>query len=125
MGRRDQQLIVLLICEIFVYISTNLLFSINTTYAAITSNEVKSLERLRIEGFISYFATPFLIIINNCIPFYLYLMASSKFRKDVKSFFTHLCRRNGQGNDEYTNDPRANNTVSTVGRQGRVPRSTH
>ncbi|CAF0804845.1 unnamed protein product [Adineta ricciae] len=86
-GNRDQQLIILLMCEVLLYISTNLLYSINITYSAITSNDQKTGERLRIESFISYFSTPFLIIINNCAPFYLYLCVSSKFRKDVKNLF--------------------------------------
>ena len=85
MGNRDQQLIILLMCEVLLYVSTNLLYSINITYSAITSNDQKSSERLRIESFISYFSTPFLIIINNCAPFYLYLCVSSKFRKDVRN----------------------------------------
>ena len=87
MGNRDQQLIILLMCEVLLYVSTNLLYSINITYSAITSNDQKSSERLRIESFISYFSTPFLIIINNCAPFYLYLCVSSKFRKDVRNLF--------------------------------------
>ncbi|CAF0900850.1 unnamed protein product [Adineta steineri] len=94
-GRRDQQLIILLMCEVLLYISTNLLYSINITYQAITSNDQKTSDRLRIESFISYFSTPFLIIINNCAPFYLYLCVSSKFRQDVKDLFLscYHCRR--------------------------------
>lgn len=119
-GRRDQQLIVLLICEILVYISTNLLYSINITYSAITSYDVKSLERLRIEGFISYFSTPFLIIINNCIPFYLYLMVSSKFRTDVKIFLMSFWRCSRQDLEQQTaGGQRTNASGSTAGRQGR------
>ena len=73
-------------CEVLLYISTNLLFSINITYGAITADIVKSTDRMRIESFIGYLSTPFLIIINNCAPFYLYLCVSSKFRQDVKDF---------------------------------------
>ncbi|CAF2397154.1 unnamed protein product [Rotaria sp. Silwood2] len=90
-SKRDQQLLLLLICEVFLYIFTNLLYSINITYSAITSNYLKDIERIRIESFISYFSTPFLIIINNCATFYLYLIVSSKFRQDVKKFLTSCC----------------------------------
>lgn len=104
MGRRDQQLIILLVCEVLMYVSTNLLYSINITYSAITSNDEKSLDRIRIESFISYFSTPFLIIINNCAPFYLYLCVSSKFRSDVKNLFLGCFRcfgqRAGTSNDQ-------------------------
>jgi hypothetical protein len=90
-GKRDQQLLISLICEVLLYISTNLLYSINITYSAITSGDSKSADRIRIESFIAYFSTPFLIIINNCAPFYLYLLVSSKFRQDFIKFFTSCC----------------------------------
>ena len=92
-GRREQQLMVLLSCEVIVYICTNLLFSINITYSAITVDEAKTIDRLRIEGFISYLSTPFIIIINNCVPFYLYLIVSQKFRQDLKKLLTCGKRR--------------------------------
>ncbi len=91
-GKRDQQLLISLICEVFLYVCTNLLYSINITYSTITSGDSKTIERIHIESFISYFSTPFLIIINNCAPFYLYLLVSSKFRHDVIKLFTS-CRR--------------------------------
>ena len=90
-SQRDQQLILLLICEVFLYVCTNLLYSINITYSAITSDLSKSIDRIRIESFIAYFSTPFLIIINNCAPFYLYIIVSRKFRQDVKRFFSSFC----------------------------------
>jgi hypothetical protein len=90
-GKRDQQLIILLVCEVFVYISTNLLYSINIIYSVITADESKTIDRIYIESFIAYFSTPFLIIINNCAPFYLYLIVSSKFRKDVKHLLSCHC----------------------------------
>ena len=91
-GKRDRQLLISLICEVILYVLTNLLFSVNTTYLAITASERKTMERLGIESFISYFASPFLIIINNCAPFYLYFLVSSKFRRDVFKFFIICCR---------------------------------
>jgi hypothetical protein len=87
-SKRNQQLILILSCEVLLYIFTNLLYSINIAYSAITSGNSKSIERIRIESFIAYFSTPFLIIINNCAPFYLYLIVSSKFREDFKKLFT-------------------------------------
>lgn len=86
-NKRDQQLLISLICEVVLYISTNALYSINITYSAATTGMTKSPERLQIESFISYFSTPFLIIINNCAAFYLYFIVSSKFRDDVRQLF--------------------------------------
>ena len=107
--KRDRQLLTSLICEVLLYISTNLLYSINITYSAITSGEVKTLERIRIESFISYFSTPFLIIINNCAPFYLYLLVSSKFRRDVMRLFIACCHL-------QQTSPGANNRSMTINR---------
>ncbi|UJR27500.1 hypothetical protein I4U23_008784 [Adineta vaga] len=115
MGKRDQQLIILCICEVLLYVCTNLLYSINITYSAITSDEQKTIDRIRIESFIAYFSTPFLIIINNCAPFYVYLCASSKFRSDVKNLFLSCfyCHRqvSVSNNDQRT---RATGTVAMV-----------
>ncbi|CAF0934314.1 unnamed protein product [Rotaria sp. Silwood1] len=108
-SKRDQQLLLLLICEVLLYIFTNLLYSINITYSAITSNYPKSIERIRIESFISYFSTPFLIIINNCAPFYLYLIVSSKFRQDVKKLFTSCCH-------SHQVEPQQNNAAINTNR---------
>lgn len=95
--RRDQQLMILSMSEVLLYVCTNLLFSINITYSAVTANHPKSMERIDIESFIAYISTPFLIIINNCAPFYLYLLVSGKFREDVKMFFCHW-KTNAQQN---------------------------
>lgn len=114
--KRDQQLFISLMCEVLLYISTNLLYSINITYSAITSGDSKTPERLRIESFISYFSTPFLIIINNCAPFYLYLLVSSKFRQDVIKFFTSCCHI-------HQLTPRQNNRTMTMNRTNQTNRS--
>lgn len=90
-SKRDQQLLISLICEVVLYILTSLLYSANITYSAITSGESKTIERIRIESFISFFASPFLVIINNCAAFYLYLVVSSKFRQDLMKLFTSYC----------------------------------
>lgn len=107
-------------CEVILYISTNLLYSINITYSAITSDISKDIDRIRIESFIAYFSTPFLIIINNCAPFYLYLLVSSKFRQDVKTLFH--CRRT---NIQLLNNQRTRMTGSNTGQQGITTRLHH
>ena len=89
-SKRDQQLIVVLISEVFMYVCTNLLYSINIAYSTITAGQDKTIERLRIEAFVAYLSTPFLVLINNCFPFYLYCMVSSKFRNDVRQLFSCL-----------------------------------
>ena len=115
MSRQDQQLIILLICEVFLYIFTNCLYSINITYSAITSSEQKTTERIRIESFIAYFSTPFLIVINNCAPFYLYAIVSKKFRRDVKALFTSCCPWN-QILPEENNQPNNIQSMAPINR---------
>ena len=108
-GKRGRQLLISLIFEVILYVSTNILFSINATYLAITSSEMKSMERHRIESFISYFASPFLILINNCASFYLYFLVSSKFRRDVFKLVIVCCRLR-------RSIPTANNRSMTIRR---------
>ncbi|CAF2966536.1 unnamed protein product [Rotaria sp. Silwood2] len=86
-SRRDQQLTILIIYEVILYVITCLPFSINITYLTITSNYPKTPDRIRIESFITLFSSPFLVIINSCAPFYLYLVVSSKFRQDFRNLF--------------------------------------
>ncbi len=50
-SKRDQQLLISLICEVVRYILTNLLYSVNVTYSTITSGQSKTIERIRIESF--------------------------------------------------------------------------
>ncbi len=116
-GKLDQQLILVLMCEVLVYISTNLLYSLNITYSAITSGQSKTADRIHIESFIAYLSTPFLIIINNCAPFYLYLIVSSKFRQDLRNLLTGFYRGNRQV-VQQENDRRARLAGSTTGRPG-------
>ncbi|CAF0826873.1 unnamed protein product [Rotaria sp. Silwood1] len=82
-GRRDEQLTILIMYEVILYVITNLLYSINITYLTITSNYPKSAYQIHIESFITFFSSPFLVIINSCAPFYLYFIVSSKFRRDL------------------------------------------
>ncbi len=89
-SKREQQSMILLICEIVVYILTNISYSLVLTYSTITAKQFKTMEQIHIELFISYLSSPFLILINNCSLFYLYLIVSSKFRKDLKQLF-HCC----------------------------------
>ncbi|CAF0835077.1 unnamed protein product [Adineta steineri] len=112
-SKRNRQLLVLLICEIILYMCTNLLYSVNITYSAITSDVSKSSDRIYIESFIAYFSSPFLIIINNCAPFYLYLIISSKFRHDVKKLFTYCCY-------SHKITPTQNNQLPTISKRGTI-----
>ena len=92
-SKRNQQSMILLMVEIIVYILTNLGYSIVITYSTATGNQSKTLNRINIESFINYLASPFVVLINNCIPFYIYLIVSSKFRKDLKQLFSCCYRR--------------------------------
>jgi hypothetical protein len=101
-----------LICEVVLYILTKLLYSANVTYSTITADDSKTVERRRIETFISFFATPFLVVINNCAPFYLYLSVSSKFRQDLKKLCMSYCRIRPTIPDQ-DNQPTATNRMFT------------
>ena len=117
----DQQLLISLTCEIILYISTNLLYSANITYSAIAASDSKTADRLRIEAFVSFFSSPFLIIINNCATFYLYLIVSSKFRQDLKKLCTSYCRTR-ETISEHDNHPLEVNQNTTTNRSFAVTR---
>ncbi|CAF1275931.1 unnamed protein product [Rotaria magnacalcarata] len=87
--KRDQQLMLLNVCEIILYVSTNILYSINVTYSTLTYDHVKNAQRIQIESFISHFSLSFLVIVNNGASFYLYSIISRRFRKDLESLLSH------------------------------------
>jgi hypothetical protein len=83
--RRDRDLLTMVLAEVLVYAMTMfwypfiLLEIAITTYLGIS----KSIEYTQIESLLSVIATLF-VHINSSIPFYLYLIVSKPFRKDLK-----------------------------------------
>jgi hypothetical protein len=83
--RRDRDLLIIVIAEVFVYIITTALFPIILLEMLISPHTMpnKSFEYLQIEIFIVNIAV-FLLFINCAAPFYTYLISSKSFRRDFK-----------------------------------------
>ena len=99
--KRDFQLIKMLFGEVLAYLLTSAMFPLLVTYSAATANVSKSSERLAVEGFFGSLVPDFLVMINPCTTFYVYLCASKTFRTSCKNLILSKCRRNHpmQGTD--------------------------
>jgi len=90
MQRRDQELLIMVSAEVFVYVITMSIYPIILFEVAITNNMniKKSADYLAIENFIM-FISYFSAFINNAAPFYIYLIASTTFRQSFIKLFKH------------------------------------
>jgi hypothetical protein len=85
--RRDRDLLTMVLTEVLVYAATMFWYPFILLEIALTTylDVSKSTEHIQIEGLLSTIAT-LLIYINSAIAFYLYLIVSKPFRKDLKEF---------------------------------------
>jgi hypothetical protein len=88
MQRRDQELLIMVVAEVFVYVITMSVYPIILSEVVITNNmNIKKIaDYLAIENFIisiSYFSA----YMNNAAPFYIYLIASKAFRQSFIELF--------------------------------------
>jgi len=90
MQRRDQELLIMVSAEVFVYVITMSIYPIIVSEVVITNNMniKKSADYLAIENFI-IFISYFSGFINNAAPFYIYLIASTTFRRSFIKLFQH------------------------------------
>ncbi|CAF1412090.1 unnamed protein product [Adineta steineri] len=84
----DYQLLFMVLVQIFVYIITNFPFVIHSIYVTITINCSKSSIQLAIENLALSIAYV-LVITNFCTTFYIYILTSATFRKDLKRLLLH------------------------------------
>jgi hypothetical protein len=96
--RRDRELMVLVISEVFVYVLTSTPYALILLEMLISQYLVsnKSIRYLQIENFIRN-ASLLILFVNNAAPFYIYLIASKSFRRDFKELIrNHYRKFNGQ-----------------------------
>ncbi|CAF4322292.1 unnamed protein product [Rotaria sp. Silwood2] len=62
-------------------------FSIYLIYKIVTDNLIKSGERKEVESFINYILQSFIMYFNTALPFYIYILTSSSFRRGLKRIF--------------------------------------
>ena len=83
---RDMSMIRMVSAEIVVYILSTIWNPISQLYLTISSSVVtdKSMARKQIEAFALYLAMSFLVYVNFCATFYIYMIASRSFRLEFK-----------------------------------------
>jgi hypothetical protein len=92
--RLDRDLLIIVICEVLVYVITASPFPLILLEMTISRYVVsnKSVRYLQIEGFIFSIAI-FLLFVNSAIPFYIYLVSSKSFRRDFKQLIINGYRK--------------------------------
>jgi len=108
--RKDYYLTVMLICEVCIYFISTLPYPIQTLYLTVTRNTVKTVDRLEIEGFLTFLAYSFLIYINSASTFYIYLCTSRAFRRQCRRLLKRywkriICSTNERQTLEYRYSP--------------------
>ncbi len=105
--KRDQQALIMLFVQIFVYVILTLPWMIYMIYDAISLNILnKSADRLAIEGFMR-FLTATVIFLFPTASFYLYTLTSSMFRKELLNMLGPIlcfkCSNNNRRIEPITN----------------------
>lgn len=92
--RRDRELLIMILTEVFIYLfATILQLAINLELLLevyITTN--KTVEHIQIENFILILSV-FLVYMNHAAPFYIYILVSKGFRHDFKKLFKTCCQQ--------------------------------
>jgi hypothetical protein len=91
--KKDQQVLGMLIIQVVVYVTTTTMTSINLLYSVLTMyfKTNKSNEENSIETFIS-FIMGMLNYSCPCLSFYLFILASHLYRKQMKLVILYICR---------------------------------
>ncbi|CAF4295172.1 unnamed protein product, partial [Rotaria sp. Silwood2] len=89
--KRDQELLRMVLGDVFVNLLTLFPYSFVILETAITTyiSMNKSIDHIRIENFITVI-TSFLYLSNFAAPFYIFFTISKSFRKDFIEFIQHI-----------------------------------
>jgi hypothetical protein len=92
--RRDRELLIIVLSEVFVYIVTTSLYPLIILELMISQYVIpnKSFQYLEIEFFIINIAV-LLLCVNSAAPFYIYLMSSKSFQRDFKRLIINVYRK--------------------------------
>ena len=88
-NKKDYYLLVMLMCEVIVYLISTIPYPIQTLYLTITRDLIKSSFRIQIESFITFMAYSFLIYINSASTFYIYISTSRAYRHQCRRFIVY------------------------------------
>lgn len=100
MGRRniksrEYQISMMILVQLVVYLVSCIPFPIYLVYSTITMYDEKTSEQIALENFISFIAYT-LVYINFSATFYIYVLTTRVFRKELKklilqNYFSRMC----------------------------------
>ncbi|CAF1058061.1 unnamed protein product [Adineta steineri] len=110
--RKDRDLLIIVIAEVFVYLMTTSLYPIILLEMVISQYAIpnKSIQYTQIENFINNFSI-FLLYIISAIPFYIYLISSKAFRRDFTQLIIHIYQKLTRQSNNQT-IPRSQHTLN-------------
>jgi len=88
--KRDRDMIRMLLIEVMCYFITTMPLTVMLTYQAITIELIKNTWRLQIESFLTYLTGSFLVYINNCLSFWIYICTARSFRLEFKNLIRKI-----------------------------------
>jgi H+/gluconate symporter-like permease len=92
--KRDINLMKFILAEVVACFLLSVLAPINLMYAVLASNiPDKSQERIQIEGFASFMSLSLVFYLNYCMTFYLYVIMSKSFRREIKRVLLKYVKR--------------------------------
>ena len=92
--KRDINLMRFILIEVIVTNILSFSYPIDSLYTVLARNiPDKSQERTEIEGFASYISLSLLFYLNYCTMFYLYVIMSKSFRREIKQLFLKYVKR--------------------------------
>jgi hypothetical protein len=88
--KRDRDMLKMLLVELVCYLITTTPLTIMLIYSAITRTATKGTEQRQIESFLTYLNNTFLLYMNNCQSFWIYICASRSFRLELKTLLMKM-----------------------------------
>jgi hypothetical protein len=90
-NRKERQLIVMLLTQVFLTVLCQIPSSIYQVYAVVTRNYDKSYERQIVELFV-YNLFVLLLFLPACLSFYVYFTMAKTFRNEFRSVIKNIVR---------------------------------
>ncbi|UJR32406.1 hypothetical protein I4U23_019868 [Adineta vaga] len=88
--RRDRDMIRMLSIELLLYIFTTVPVTVILIYKTVAENKVKNELRIQIESFLFYIMGYFILYLNNCLSFWIYIFTSRTFRLEFQQLFRKI-----------------------------------
>lgn len=82
--------------EAIVYVLSSTAFPIFNIYSVVVENKANTSAGIAVLGFLGFLCPDFLVSINPCATFYVYLCASQRFRNICKHLILFKWRGNNQ-----------------------------